>query len=63
MVIKIYAGILVDRVGRVTDGLIDGEQACFTSERECADQIFSLKQIRKKAREENLRVYVFYVFR
>ena len=26
---KIYVGILVDRVYRVTKGLIDGEQGCF----------------------------------
>ena len=40
---KIYAGILVDGVRRVTGGLIDDEQGGFRAERECVDQIFTLK--------------------
>ena len=35
---KIYAGILVDRVHRVTEGLIDDEQGGFTSRRGCVDR-------------------------
>ena len=46
---KIYAGILVDRVCRVTGGLIDDEQRGFRAGRGCVDQIFTLKQIGKKA--------------
>ena len=49
---KIYVGILVDRVRRVTQGLMDEEQRGFRSERECADQIFTLRQIGEKAREK-----------
>ena len=41
---KIYAGILVDRVLRVTSGLIDGEQGA--SERGGGMQIRSSTQIR-----------------
>ena len=42
---KIYAGILVGRVHRVTGGLIDDEQRGFRVWKECVDQIFTLKQI------------------
>src|SRR5678815_4221110 len=41
---KIYAGILVERVRRVTEGLIGEEQGAFRSGRGCVDQIFTLKQ-------------------
>ena len=34
---KIYAGILVDTVRRVTRGLIDGEQSGFRAVRGCVD--------------------------
>ena len=43
---KIYVGILVDRVHRVTDGLIDDEG--FQSRE--VDLIFTMKQIGEKAR-------------
>ena len=33
------AGILVDRVRKVTEGLIDHEQGGFRTERRCVDQI------------------------
>ena len=49
MVGKIYAGILVDRVHRVTEVLIDDEQICFRAGRSCVDHIFTLKQISEKA--------------
>ena len=45
---KIYAGILVDRVCRMTETLIDDEQGGFRAKRVCVDQIFTLKQIGKK---------------
>ena len=37
---KIYAGILVDKVRKVTEGLIDDEQGVFRAGRRCVDQIF-----------------------
>ena len=40
---KIYAGILVDRVHRVTEDLIDYEQGEFQAGKGCVDQIFTLK--------------------
>ena len=40
---KIYQGILIDRVCRVTGGLIDDEQGGFRDGRGCVDQIFTLK--------------------
>ena len=54
---KIYAGILIDRVRRVTRDLIDYEEGGFRVGRECVDQIFILKQISEKAREKKRRVY------
>ena len=55
---KIYAGILVDRVRKVIEGLIDDEQGDLRAGRGCVDQIFTLKQIGKKSREKKRRVYV-----
>ena len=49
---KIYAGILVVRVRRVTAGLTDDKQGDFRRGRGCVDQIFTLKQIGGKAREK-----------
>ena len=49
---KIYAGILVERVRRVIEGLIGKEQGAFRSGRGCVDQIFTLKQMIEKMREE-----------
>ena len=49
MVGKIYAGILIDRVRRVTGGLIDDKQGGFREGRVCVNQIFTLKQIGEKA--------------
>ena len=43
MVQNIYAGILVDRVRKVTEGLIDDEQGTFRERMGCVDQIFTLK--------------------
>ena len=48
---KIYAGILVDRVCKETEGFIYNEQGEFRAGRGCVDQIFALKQIDGKARE------------
>ena len=45
---KIYAEILVDRVHRVTLGLIGDEQGRFRAGRGCVDQIFTLRQIGEK---------------
>ena len=42
MVGKIYAGILVDSVRKVTEGLIDDEQGGFRAGRGCVGQIFTL---------------------
>ena len=49
---KINARILVDRVRRMTKGLIDDEQGRFMSWRGYVDQIFTLEQIGEKAREK-----------
>ena len=52
MVGKIYVGILVDRIRRMTVGLIDDEQRGFRSGRGCLDKIFTLQQIGEKANEK-----------
>ena len=39
MVGKIFAGIVIERVRRVTGGLIDDEQGGFRSGRGCVDNI------------------------
>ena len=45
----------------MTRSLIDDVQGGFRAGRECVDQIFTLKQIGKKAREKKLRVYVSFI--
>ena len=57
-VIKNYAGIIVDRVLKVTEGLIDDVQRGFRAGRGRVDQIVTLKKIGEKAREKNCRVYI-----
>ena len=57
----IYAGILVDRVSKVTEGLNDDEQGGFRAGRGCVYQIFTLKQIGEKALEKKCRVYVCFI--
>ena len=54
MVGKIYAGILVDRVRKVTKGLIEDEQGGIKAGRGCVDQIFTLKQLSEKAQGEKM---------
>ena len=46
---KIYVGILVDKLRRVTGGLTDDEQGGFRTGKGCVDQIFTLKQIGEKS--------------
>ena len=57
---KIYIGILVDRIRKVTEGLIDDEQGGFRAGRGCVGQIFILKQIGEKAQEKKCSVCGFY---
>ena len=45
MVGKIYAGIIVDIVRKVTEGLIDDVQGGLRAGRVCVYQILTLKQI------------------
>ena len=58
---KIYAGILVDRVRRVTEGLIDDVQGWFSSVRGYVNQIFCLLYLSEKARKKKKSMYVSYV--
>ena len=37
--VKIHAGVLVDKLRKVTEGLIDDEQGGFRAGRGCVDQI------------------------
>ena len=54
-------GTLVDTVTIVTGSLIDNEQGRFRVMRLCANQVFTLKQIVEKARENEHRVYVGFI--
>ena len=55
---KVYAGILVDRVRRVTEDLIGEEHGTFRSGRGCVDQIFTLKQMSEKMRGKKNKLYL-----
>ena len=52
---KIYSGILVDRVCRVTGGLTDDEHWSFREGLRCEDKIFTLKQIGEKHERKNVK--------
>ena len=58
---KLYVGILIDKVQRLTGGLIHDERRDLRAGSGCVDQIFTLKQIVEKAREK-CSVYGFYGF-
>ena len=58
MVGKIYVGILVDRVRRVTGSLNDDEQGSFRAGKGCVYQIFTLKKMDEKAQEKKCSVLV-----
>ena len=51
---KMYVGILVDWVCRVTGGLIDDDQGGFRAGRGYVEQIFTLKQMGVKAWEKSV---------
>ena len=59
---KIHVEILVDRILRVTGGLIDDEQGDFRVGRVFVDQTFTLKQ-RESMREKMQCVCVLYIWR
>ena len=62
VIVKIYAGILVDKVRRVTGDVIDDEQGCCRPGRWCVDQIFTLKQIGGKTKAKKRRAYVGFIY-
>ena len=46
-----YVGMLVDRLRRVTEGLVEDEQGGFRSGRRYIEKIFTLRQIDEKTGE------------
>ena len=58
MVGKIYEGVLVNRVCRVIEGLIDDEQGDFRAWKGCVDQIIKVKLIGEKPREKKQCMWV-----
>ena len=61
---KIYARVLVDRVHKVTESLIDDEQGRSRAGKGCVDQIFTVKQIGEKAQEKNVEcIWVLWTWR
>ena len=59
---KIYVGILIDRVRRVSEGLFDDEQGGLRVGRGCVDHIFTLKQMGEKEREKMQSICGFHRF-
>ena len=53
---NIYAGILINRVRRVTGGLIEDKQGGFRAGKLCVNQISILKQIGERVREKKRRM-------
>ena len=54
MVGKIYAGILVNRVRKVKEDLINDMQGGFRAGSECVGQTFTIKQVGDKEKRKNL---------
>ena len=64
MVGKIYAGILVERVRKVTESLTEDEQGEFRAGRGRVYQIFTQKHIGEKTREKNVEfMWLFWTWR
>ena len=58
---KIYAGILIDSVCRVSMGLIDDEQGDFREWKGCVDQMFTIKHMGEKPQRNKLEcMWVLY---
>jgi len=55
---KVYARVLMERVRRITEGLMDDEQGGFRKGRGCVDQIFAVKQVCEKVLEKGKNVYL-----
>ena len=55
---RIYAEVLVDRIPRVTEGLVAAEQEGLRSGKGFMDHTLTLKQMGEKARGKKMRVYV-----
>ena len=59
---KVYAGILVGRVHRMTGGLIDDDQEGFRMGKGCVDQIFTLRSYVRKHKRKKFSFCGFYRF-
>ena len=58
---KVYRRILIEKVHSLTEGLIGQEQCGFRSGRGCVDQVFVMKQMRKKFVDKDKSFYVAYM--
>ena len=55
---KVYARVLIERVWRITEGMLDEQQGGFRKGRGCVDQIFAVKQICEKAKRKKKKVFM-----
>ena len=58
---KVYGRIIIQRIIKVTEGLIGEEQCSFRQGRGCIDQVFSLRQMSEKACEKGKQLYMCFV--
>ena len=62
--VKTYVGIIVDRVRKVTECLIEDEYEGFRVGRECGEHIFTINQIGEKARDKDVEcMWVLWTWR
>jgi hypothetical protein len=59
---KIYAKVINKRLQTVSDTLLLEEQNGFRPGRSCIDNVFTIKQIIEKRREQNLETHSYYRF-
>ena len=58
---KVYGRVLIERVGKRTDGQLGEEQCGFRRGRGCVDQIFTVKNVCEKYLEKGKELYVAFM--
>ena len=58
---KVFAGVILIRLQRLTEQVYPESQCGFRAGRSTADMIFSLRQLQEKCREQNMPLYVAFI--
>ena len=58
---KVYGRVLIEKVRKITEGLIGEEQCGFRMGRGCVDQVFVIQQMSEKCITKGKSLYVAYM--